>query len=122
MRVTHGGLINGGMVIKQLDDKYFIAKDKGFGAFVSELPVRLTKYQINDILARSGININQKTKIADMKKELAKTYTTQHERSDYTVPQTPRRKKKVSKEESLKKINQIKNLMTERKHKMEHSL
>lgn len=103
MRVTHGGLINGGMVIKQLDDKYFIAKDKGFGAFVSELPVRLTKYQINDILARSGININQKTKIADMKKELAKTYTTQHERSDYTVPQTPRRKRKYPKRNPLKK-------------------
>jgi hypothetical protein len=121
MRVTKGGLINGGMVLKQLDDKYFIAKDKGFGVFVTEIPIRLTKHQIDDILASYGINIEPKTKIADMKKELAKTYTTQHERSEYALPKTPSRKK-VSKEESQRKIAEVKNLMAGRKYKMEHGL
>ena len=120
MRITKGGLINGGMVIRQQDDKFFIVKDKGFGVFITELPIRLTKHQLNDILARYGINMDSKAKIADMKKELKNAYSINPEEKEHAIPRTPIRKKKPSKEESLRKINEVKNLIAGRKHKMEH--
>jgi hypothetical protein len=122
MRVTKGGLINGGMVIRQQDDKFFIVKDKGFGVFITELPIRLTKHQLNNILASYGINMDSKAKIADMKKELKNAYSIKPEEKEHSVPRTPIRKKKASKEESLRKLNEVKNLMAERKRRMEQSL
>ena len=126
MRVTSGGLINGGMVLKQMDDKYFIAKDKGFGVFVRELPVRLTKAQIVSILEQGGYEnlIERNHTIADLRKRLANINTDDHTSGNVNVPLPTKRvsKKSAKIARYAQQINNIKNLMAGRKHKMEHSL
>ena len=91
-------IVRGGLIIKQHDDRYFIARDKGFGTFVRELPVRLTKKQIVAILEEGGYeNVNEKDyTIAELKKKLSNTATSDHNSGNVNVPMMPRnpRKKK----------------------------
>ena len=118
MRVTSGGLINGGMVLKQLDDKYFIAKDKGFGVFVRELPVRLTKAQIVSILEQGGYEslVERDHTIADLRKRLAEINTDDHTSGNVNVPLPTKRVSKKSAKIAgyAKQINDIKNLVANR--------
>jgi hypothetical protein len=120
MRVTSGGLINGGMVLKQLDDKYFIAKDKGFGVFVRELPVRLTKAQIVSILEQGGYEnlIERNHTIADLRKRLAEINTDDHTSGNVNVPLPTKRVSKPKRTKIAgyaKQINDIKNLVAGRR-------
>jgi hypothetical protein len=106
------------MVLKQLDDKYFIAKDKGFGVFVRELPVRLTKAQIVSILEQGGYEnlIERDHTIADLRKRLAEINTDDHTSGNVNVPLPTKRVSKKSAKIAgyAKQINDIKNLVANR--------
>ena len=91
-------IVRGGLILKQFedDDRYFMAKDKGFGTFVRELPVKLTKKQIVAILEQGGYeNLEEKNHtIADLKKRLVNTHTSDHNSGNVNVPVMPRRPRK----------------------------